>query len=72
MRITEAIARQTGVKALIVNPIDADAAGFYAKHGFEMLGGVVPATMNMLTKDIRARIEKLDAALQRVPLGVRH
>lgn len=64
LRVTAEIAHQAGVKALIVNPIDAEAEQFYANHGFEILGSIVPVTMNMLTKDIRARIAKVDAALQ--------
>lgn len=33
------ISRSAGVRLLIVHPIDAEAAGFYSRFGFEPLGG---------------------------------
>lgn len=65
MRILLALADQSGVRALVVNPIDDEAATFYAKFDFEILSGVHPPMMALLTKDVRKLVHTYDEALRR-------
>ena len=61
MRLAAGVADQVGVRALVVNPIDTEAASFYARFDFQPLQGLNPPMMYLLTKDIRKLIATYDA-----------
>jgi ribosomal protein S18 acetylase RimI-like enzyme len=63
MRAVLDVAGRTGVRALVVNPLDGAAAGFYAKYDFETIHGIEPPLMYLLTKDIRKLVAHYDTVL---------
>lgn len=69
MRVAVAVADRVGVRSLVVNPIDDEAAAFYANYDFERLDGISPPMMCLLAKDIRKLVAAYDArlALLRTP-----
>lgn len=65
MEVVLEIRQRSAVRALIVNPLDAEAAAFYRKFDFEELPGVAPPSMYLLTKDVAALVRHYAAVKTR-------
>jgi GNAT superfamily N-acetyltransferase len=48
-----------GIRVLLVHALDADARGFYERHGFEA-SPTGPLSLQMLTKDLRAAVDEAE------------
>jgi ribosomal protein S18 acetylase RimI-like enzyme len=69
MRAMLDVAGRTGVRALVVNPLDEAAAGFYTKYDLETISSIEPSLMYLSTKDIRKLVAHYDTvcAADRAP-----
>lgn len=61
MKTVLEIRKLSAVRALLVNPLDAEAARFYRKFDFEDLPGVQPAAMYLLAKDVAASVRHYES-----------
>jgi GNAT superfamily N-acetyltransferase len=54
---TLSAAESVGIRVLLVHALDADARGFYERHGFEA-SPTDPLNLQMLMKDLRAAVDE--------------
>jgi GNAT superfamily N-acetyltransferase len=54
---TLSAAESVGIRVLLVHALDADARGFYERHGFEA-SPTDPLHLQMLMKDLRAAVDE--------------
>ena len=54
---TLSAAESVGIRVLLVHALDADAQGFYKRHGFEA-SPTDPLNLEMLMKDLRAAVDE--------------
>jgi len=55
---TLSASESVGIRVLLVHALDADARGFYERHGFEA-SPTDPLNLQMLMKDLRAAVDEI-------------